>query len=314
MDAAADAGPAGPDTGLLFTVEWGPMSAPAGSEHTQCVVKKVGNTQQLHVGAIHNQLGDLSHHLIVYKVADTVEQPTPFNCQPFKDTLDPTKGSPLMISQKKDDLLQFPPGVAYTLAANQLVRIELHYINATEMAKDAHATTTFIGLDDASFQNEADFLFIGDPDITIQPMSMFTLGPIFFQLPSDYVSANFFAITGHEHKLGTNVTISIAAAKTSTIPDVPVYNVPNWLWSEPATVVSDPPFQVPPNGGFRFTCTWTNTTTTGVHFGESANQEMCFFWAYYYPSKGARVCVHTDRLQGGLDFCCPGNAACQFIP
>jgi hypothetical protein len=292
------------------------MSAPGGSENTQCVIKKVGNAEQLHVAAIHNQLGDLSHHLIVYKVADTVEQPTPFNCQPFKDTLDPSKGSPLMISQKKDDLLQFPPGVAYTLNANQLVRIELHYINATETTKDAHASTTFIGLDEASFKNEADFLFIGDPDINIPAMSMFTLGPIFFALPSDYLGVNFFAITGHEHKLGTNVTISVAAAKTSTIPDIPVYHdAPTWLWSEPETEVHNPPFQVPPNGGFRFTCNWTNTTTESVHFGESANQEMCFFWAYYYPSKGARVCVHSDRvLQGGLDFCCPGNPACQFIP
>ena len=34
--------------------------------------------------------------------------------------------------------------------------------------------------------------------------------------------------------------------------------------------------------------------TSRSKFGESANNEMCFFWAYYYPSKGAYVCVHTD--------------------
>ena len=33
---------------------------------------------------------------------------------------------------------------------------------------------------------------------------------------------------------------------------------------------------------------------------------MCFFWAYYYPSKGAKVCFHTSQ-GGGIDQCCPGN-------
>jgi hypothetical protein len=66
---------------------------PAGIEKTQCVVLRLGNVAPLHVGAVHNVLGEASHHLIVYKVNDTVEQPTPFPCKPFTDTLDPSKGS-----------------------------------------------------------------------------------------------------------------------------------------------------------------------------------------------------------------------------
>ena len=31
-------------------------------------------------------------------------------------------------------------------------------------------------------------------------------------------------------------------------------------------------------------------TAAPVRFGESANDEMCFFWAYYYPSHGTHVC------------------------
>jgi hypothetical protein len=45
-----------------------------------------------------------------------------------------------------------------------------------------------------------------------------------------------------------------------------------------------------------------------VTFGESATNEMCFFWAYYYPSQGSRVCMHSDRVQGGIDLCCPGSS------
>ena len=74
-----------------------------GVEDTQCVVKRLGNVDSLHVGSVHNVLGDASHHLIVYAVNDTVEQTTPFHCKPFTDTLDPSKGAPLMVTQKKDD-------------------------------------------------------------------------------------------------------------------------------------------------------------------------------------------------------------------
>jgi hypothetical protein len=303
----------GPDSGLAFTIDWGSVTAPPGTEHTKCVVKRLGNPDKLHVGTIHNQLGVASHHMIVYRVADTVEQPAPFDCKPFSDTLDPSKGSPIMVSQKKDDLLTFPSGVGYTLDANQMIRLELHYINATRQSVQSTATATFIGLDDASFHLEADFLFIGNLDVNVPAMSMATLGPTYFALPAIYAAANFFAITGHEHKLGTDVVISVATSKTATAADMSIYDVPNWLWSEPATVVHDPPFTVPTGGGFRFTCKWTNTTTTSVHFGESANDEMCFFWAYYYPSAGAKVCFHTDRVPGGYDFCCPGDPACQFI-
>jgi Copper type II ascorbate-dependent monooxygenase, C-terminal domain len=303
--------PSGAPAGLSYSLSVGPITVPAGVENTQCVVLNLGNPTPIHVGSIHNTLSQSSHHMIVYRTNDTVEQTTPFDCFPFTDTLDPTKGSTLMVSQKKDDTLTLPPGVGFTIQANQMVRIELHYINAGSAPVQVQASTTFVSMADSAYQNEADFLFIGDPDIKLAPNAATTLGPIYFPLPSDYAGAQFFAITGHEHHLGTNVTVSTATGPTDT--GTSVYDVPGWLWSEPTTVQSNPPFTVPSGGGFNFTCSWNNTTDATVKFGESANDEMCFFWAYYYPSQGPEVCVHTEQ-QGGHDLCCPGpNIYCDFI-
>jgi hypothetical protein len=294
------------------TVTFGPITVPAGTERTQCVVKRLGNTKKVHVGAIHNQLGDASHHMIVYRTNDTVEQPTPFDCIPFRDTLDPNKGSPLMITQKRDELLTLPPGVAYTLAENQMLRLEMHYVNAT--AGDLTLTSSSTMIPVARYEAEADCLFIGNPDIKIPAQTEMTLGPSYFHLAggSDFADAKFFAFTGHEHRLGTNVTV--ATASNADDPVTSVYDVEHWLWSEPATVYHDPPVTLPPDGGFRFTCSWNNTTDQMVKFGESVNNEMCFFWAYYYPSKGAWVCIHTAQ-GGGHDFCCPdpSNLFCQIV-
>jgi hypothetical protein len=307
---SVDAAP--PDAPLgSFTVTFGPVTVQSGQENTQCVVKRLGNPEALRVNQIHNVLGESSHHFIVYRTADTVEQTTPFDCQPFTDTLDPSKGSPLMITQKADEVLQLPAGVAFTLDPDQMIRLEMHYINTGDGPVDVTGSATFIPIADADFMYEADFLFIGDPDINIPASSTFSLGPIYFQVPAMFAGAKFFGITGHTHQWGTNVTVATSPSETGA--DTPVYDVQDWNWDEPATVYADPPFEIPSGGGFRFTCEWNNLSSQAVGFGESANDEMCFFWAYYYPSVGAYVCAHTDQVPGGYDLCCPGNPVCGML-
>lgn len=283
-----------------------------GQEDTKCVVMRLGNAKPLHVGAIHNALGDASHHLIVYRVNDTEEKRAPFSCNPFTDTLDPTKGSPLMVTQKKDDVLTLPDGVAFSIEANQMVRLEMHYLNASSSDKTVSATTTFTPISEDDFRDEAGFIFVGNPDIQLPPKSESKLGPTFFEVPSELSGVKFFAMTGHEHRLGTNV--QIASVANADDPGTMVYDVPNWTWSEPKTEVFEKPLVIPDGGGFKFTCSWNNATDQKVTFGESATDEMCFFWAYYYPSQGARVCFHTSRIggPGGRDVCCPGDALCAF--
>ena len=291
-----------------LTVTFGPITVAPGQENTQCIVVPLGNAAPVHVGSIHNVLGDASHHMIIYRVSDKTPQTTPFDCQAFTEVLDPTKGSALMVSQKKDDLLSLPAGVGYTLDTNQMLRVEMHYINAGAAPLTLTATSTMTALADADYHDEAGFLFIGDPDITLAPHAAGSVGPVFFPVPAGVAGAKFFAITGHEHQFGTNVQVSASTGKSD--PGTPVYDVPNWSWSEPATVVPSKPFSVPPGGGFRFTCSWNNTSAKTVNFGASATDEMCFFWAYYYPSTGSSACFHTDGIDGGADFCCPGSANC----
>jgi hypothetical protein len=306
-DAAIDA----PATNT-YSVTFGPITVSPGTENTQCITTRLKNAAAVHIGSIHNVLSGGSHHLIVYRVADTEEKLTPYNCQPFSDTLDASKGSPLMITQKKDDSFTLPKGVAFTLDPNQMVRLEMHYINAGSTPKEISATSTLIPIADADFKDEASFLFIGTPDISLPPMTTTTIGPMFFKAPADYADSKFFAITGHEHAYGTNVKVAVTSSAAD--PGKPVYDIPDFKWDEPRTVQQDPPFTIPAGGGFTFSCSYNNTSSSTVTFGESATKEMCFFWAYYYPSKGARVCFHTKRLGGTpVDTCCPGGSLCDYL-
>lgn len=295
------------------TVQWGPYSVAPGGENTMCVTVRLGNAGQMRVNQIHNVLGSSSHHFIVYRVSDTAEQTTPYECQPFAGTLNPAKGAPLMITQTYEETLTLPEGVAFSLADNQMIRLEMHFVNATDAAVDLVATSTFIPIAEGSFTDEADFLFVGNPDISIPAMSQMTLGPTYIKMPSDLDGINVFALTGHTHQWGLDVNIATTTGAGGA--DTMVYDPTPFLWDEPETVYHDPGFKIPSGGGFRFSCSWDNGSDQSVGFGEGANDEMCFFWAYYYPSKGARVCVHTDQYggSGGVDLCCPGNALCALL-
>ena len=319
---SADAGPVDGDVSMddagngeqSFTVQFGPIQVPPQTENTQCIVVPLGNTASVHIGQIHDLLGTSSHHMILYKVAPQAAQTTPFNCQPFTDTLNPADGNPLIISQKLDDLLVLPQGVAFTLDANQMVRLEMHYINASTTTTTTLVTTsTLTTMNAADYKYDASFLFIGDPDISIPPQSDYTLGPVYFQVPTEYANSNFFAMTGHEHQWGTGV--QIWSASSISDPGTLIYT--NTSWSDPVTTQFNPPFHVATGGGFQFSCSWYNASTSSVSFGESADDEMCFFWAYYYPANpsGAQVCFHTGQVGGaaGTNACCPGSALCSAL-
>jgi hypothetical protein len=303
--------------GEKFSVSWGPVTIPAGEESTQCIWMRLGNETEIKVHQMHNVLNDASHHLIVYKDdMDATEQLTPTPCQAFTGALNTTGMiAPLAITQKHDDMIFLPHRVAYTFAPHQMIKLEMHYLNSSDEPKTVEATASFYAADPASIDHEAAILFAGSPDIDIAAGETKTLHQ-FFAMPNyvDFSGAKIFAITGHTHKLGTNVNVRVAPSKTG--PMTEVYAPKPFKWDEPETVAyNGDPFSIPPGGGLDFECTWKNTTNQPVEFGESATDEMCFFWAYYYPSQGSKVCIHTEQYGGanGLNLCCPGDSLCSLI-
>ena len=293
-------------TGQKFTATWGPVTVAPGTENTQCITVRLSNDHDIKVHQLHNVLSAGSHHLIVYRDdAATVESLTPTDCNPFAGALNPSAMvAPIMITQKDDDALTLPDGVAYTLKANQMVRIEMHFINSTDADLQVQATSEFYEAEPTTIRDEANILFIGSPDIDIAAGQSLTVEEFF--APSranlDLSTAKFFAITGHTHQFGTDMQVQTAPTSGGTRTSV--YAPMPFQWAEPLTQTHNPAFMLPAGGGFNFKCDYQNTSAARVQFGESATDEMCFFWAYYYPSKGAHVCVHTSQY-GGVDICCP---------
>lgn len=322
---AADAGK--PDNGIVADV---PEFIPAAvystnlsawtmqpkEETTRCVVKRLDNAGEIWINAISTKLAKGSHHLIVYRSDATVEELVPFKCQPFTETL--SGGNiPLMITQLPSETLTLPKGVAFKFAAKQMIRLEAHYLNYFKDPIEAQGEVDFHTMKKSDVQNQADMLFYGTPDFSLPPGKAVST-------PWNYMNAmpgtKVFALTGHTHALGTNVEIALAegAVKADSALIYPK-DVP-YLWSEPPIVKYDPPLNLDDTHGVQYRCTWNNTTQKNVGFGESANSEMCFFWAYYYPSQGYRMCINPGKWKDQIPapfqadmLCCPDSPLCDFI-
>ncbi|MBD88998.1 MAG: hypothetical protein CL940_01505 [Deltaproteobacteria bacterium] len=285
-----------------------------GQENTRCVIKKLNNEEPIWVTGIHSQLGTGSHHMIVYRTADSEEQPEPFDCDPFTETLT-GNAYPLLITQVSEESLVMPPGVAVKFEPFQTIRIEAHFLNYYPESITAHGDVSFDTINEEDVWSEADMLFYGDVGFELPPNQEYQTNWAFLPV-SDGVEV--FAMTGHTHQYGTNV--EVYHADDVDDDSTPVYPLETpFQWDEAPVTQYDPPLKFNGSNGLRFRCSWNNTSDKKVGFGESANQEMCFVWAYYYPSSGYQVCVDIKGL--GLDFpglgdsvCCPGSFVCDLIP
>ena len=131
----------------------------------------------------------------------------------------------------------------------------------------------------------ADFLFYGTTSFLLPKGKETTIPWHYLQVPA---GLQVFAMTGHTHALGTNVEVEVATSAAGGSAVYPPEGQP-FRWSDAPIAYFDPPLEFADGQGFRFRCSWNNTTDAAVKFGESANAEMCFFWAYYYPSRGFLV-------------------------
>jgi hypothetical protein len=286
-ESSSDSG-ATPDGsgGAPLTLEIRIEGVEPGVENTECVKVRLDNIAPIAIGRIVNEISSSSHHFVVSTVNEEEagdEAREPFACQPFRA---PLTGAPLAITQKHLDEYALPAGVGYALGVAQMMHLELHYINTTAGPVDIVAKTSLYPLAEGELEHEASVLLVGNLGVQIPPNAEHTLGPTLQEIPATYAGVSFYGLTGHTHQYGTDVRVETFDAPGAT--PVPRYVLPEFKWDDPEVVRFDPPFQVPSGGGFSYTCSWKNTTNATITFGESANAEMCFFWAYYFPRKPGR--------------------------
>jgi hypothetical protein len=262
----------------------GPIDVPAGVETTQCIVVPLGNTENLVMDGYDISLSAGSHHLIVYLTSDAAHS-DPVNCAPFTGLALGTD-VPIAFANKENVDWSFPAGIGIDVPANQNIKIEGHYINATAADLQGTGTITFNATPQATHATyqPAGYAFYGTTNITIPPNSSFSTGPLFQSGPPN---THLVSISTHQHRLGTHAQ----AWASSTQGDMATQIADDHDWSQPAWTTLAPQFAFDGTSGITYQCDWTNTTDQTVSFGESALNEMCFAGGYIYPSHGLDLCL-----------------------
>ena len=274
------------------SVSIGPIPVAAGQETTVCVIKRLPTTADIDVVNVATTLAPGSHHLIAYRSNATTESPTPTSCSSFEGVLNGE--APIFIADAASQAMQLPDGVAYHFPAGQMVRLEAHYLNATQAALQGMGTITFTPGPPMTYQ-AADIMMCGNVASLQCPVGGLAPGMANVALPVgkysgggsvDFTKLKVFAFTTHEHHRGLDVKIwkSTSSNPMATqLLDNPDWANPQLKVLDTANVLS---FQA--GEGLAWQCTYnTSSDTSKVCFGESgATNEMCFIWAYYYPSVG----------------------------
>jgi len=216
--------------------------------------------------------GDATHHVVF---AQTLAlEPNGFSeCDVFFKTT----WSPLFVGGKGTTPLQLPQGAGMKLTKGTQILLQLHLLNS---GTTAITDTTSVTMDVAA-----------DPTAPFTPAGIYGLDDEKISIPANAAGfqesmpctidkpLNIFAYFGHMHRLGTHLSIT---RNGSPFLDE------DWNFDvQPTTAKA---LTLNPNDKLQLTCTYTNTTTNPVTFGESTKNEMCVAVFYYTKFDGLDGC------------------------
>ena len=181
--------------------------------------------------------------------------------------------------------IEFPKGVAVRLPKGNQVVLNLHLYNTSPKPLSGESGTRIRVVAPAQVEVEAEAMLMGTPAISLDPEKTTTVTGNCTQV----ADTTIFSVTPHMHKLGTHFKV---VAESGQQGDQVLYDEDYSFDSQVVRMLDQ---QVPMLKGekVRVECTYENTTTKTVTFGESTYDEMCFAGVYRYPATpgGFFVCI-----------------------
>lgn len=282
----SDLAPPASTDGFQIALPANAVTIQPGQEAYYCYYKVVPGGQAINVGAFQSWMtSGASHHFITYTGTGTDgaltggAANTTVACNPSANWVYATSTSGQIIE------LKFPDGVGLPMPANQVVILNMHFLNPGSTA--------------VSPEVKLNVLYAKNLQYTAQAMVSFNAGIYVAPGASQTVrgtctppaGSKFFAYTTHSHKHATELDVNyVSGGVTTNIvkslqwdnPDVALWNAPNFLTIKAGDQLT-------------YSCAYTNTGTTAVTVGETAaTNEMCMSIGYFFPATQAQAGIGSS--------------------
>lgn len=251
----------------------------AGEEKYLCYSVQLAEANDVAVTGFQSYGSDQVHHMEVFQSLGT-EDPGLNVCDgTFKLTWLPLFGGGTNVGS-----LEVPQGAGFKLPKNATLLVQIHLLNATQAPVTQHLV---VNLD-----------YAADPT-AVTPAGIFAFGSMSIDLPAGKsgiqvtsscnlpLDLNVFAAQPHMHKLGTSLTFELGDDdKNATM----AYQRNPWQFG--GQPIDNWVTQLKKGQFGKVTCTYDNTTTNDVMYGESTSDEMCYLVLFYTPFDRLNGCVN----------------------
>jgi hypothetical protein len=260
-----------PDASTDHTValEMTPFMLDPGKEVTKCqwFANPLGADLEIREFESHQSIG--THHMFLTTSTMPADPPD----GPLADCASGVTADDIILygAQVPDYRLSYPSGVAVVAPQHQGLRMQVHYLNATDAAVMVSAQIVLHLAEPGTVTQHAGVVIFANQSFTIPPGTAPTTITHTCTAPADM---NVVVASGHMHHHGTDLVASRAG--------VTLYETTTW--SEPPSTVFDPPLALHAGDPITFSCTYQNDTGAPITFGPSAaTNEMCNFSTRVYP-------------------------------
>jgi len=274
------------------TYSFGPITIPPNTEITdRCVQITLGNDQPLDINQVELATGPGFHHSNWFYVPESTfpGDDGVYHCadRNFDQAAAAFAGGVLFAqsTQSQHDVQAFPAGAALEVPAHHKLVSTIHLLNATDTPIEIQPTMTITPIAPAAVTTKLRPMAFEDHALGLPPnaRSRFTLD-CDLQQPwdlhrdtnrADHPDFHLYYALAHYHAYGTGMTIDAVATDGTAAT----------MFSTAAAIgdslggTLDPPFAMTGYTRLRFSCDYTNTTTTTIGWGNGAG-EMCVFLAF----------------------------------
>lgn len=219
------------------------------------------------------------HHFGLFQAFGRNEPDAPHEC----NTLIKQTWLPIWGANTGEHKLVLPEGTGFVIEPGTQYIIQLHLQNATDRTMEIRGGLNLTYEHDVS---------------RVIPAGMFALGSFALEIPAHTPTMevpvtcqpgkemNVFGVLPHMHKYGT--AIELTRTPAAAAPQM-LYKIDPWVFGDqPLEMLST---KIASDETLDLTCRYKNESGNAIKYGESSDDEMCFFVLFYYPYDHLDGCI-----------------------